>query len=77
LEAVELERKVTLTVPLIHTKNHSTKYSGRLVTRGYYLNVPQKIVEQLGIKRGELVELTIKRIPWQTAEEAQTQESEQ
>ncbi len=58
----EPELKVTFTVPLIHTKSHSRKYKGKLVTRGFYLNIPKAIAEKLALREHELVELTIKKI---------------
>ena len=56
----EPELKVTLTVPLIHTKSRSRK-NDRLVTRGFYLNIPKTIIERLDLHEHELVELTIKK----------------
>jgi hypothetical protein len=60
-QASEPELKVTLTVPLIHTKSRSRKYE-RYVTRGFYLNISQEIIEQMKLKGHELVEITIKKL---------------
>ena len=68
LQTIEPELKVTLTVPLIHTKNRSRKYGGKkldepkLVTRGFYVNIPKSITDRLGLKGKELIEITIKKI---------------
>lgn len=60
-KAPEPELKVTLTVSLIHTKSRSRKYP-KLVTRGYYLNVPKTIVEKMQLNDHELVEITIRKV---------------
>lgn len=60
-EEQEPKRKITLTVPLIHTKTHSRKYD-RYVTRGYYFNIPQEIAVQMDLKPHELVEVTLKKL---------------
>jgi hypothetical protein len=61
MKILQEERKVTLTVSLLRTKLRSKKNPGKESTRGYYLNVPQCTVHDLGLLPKELVELTIKR----------------
>ena len=57
----EPELKVILTVPLIHTKSRSRKYD-KLVTKGFYLNIPKTIAEKMNLQEHELVEVTIKKL---------------
>ena len=55
------EPKVTLSVPLIHTKSRSRKYE-KQVTRGYYVNIPKSIAKKMNLREKELIEVTIKKL---------------
>jgi hypothetical protein len=60
-QVAEPELKVTLTVPLIHTKSHSRKYE-KLITRGYYLNIPKTIAERMKVHEHDLLEITLRKL---------------
>lgn len=54
--------KLVMTVPLLHIKTKSRKYPGRIVTRGYYFNIPKTTVESMDLQEHELVEITIRKV---------------
>ena len=53
-------RKVTLTVPLLQIKQESHKIKGKMVTRGFYLNIPKSTVESMDLEKDQ-VEIVLRK----------------
>jgi len=54
-------RKVILTVPLLQIMQESRKQKGKMVTRGFYLNVPKSTVQSMDLKEHDQIEVVLKK----------------
>ncbi len=60
-EQKEPLRKVTLTVPLLQIMQESRKNKGKMITRGFYLNIPKSTVQSMDLKEHDQVEVILKK----------------